>query len=235
MTARERGIAVGIASALPVSIERIAEWAKAAESRGLLLVPITAVAIKAKSSCNVIASAIECATLITASPMPPYETLPYRPCAGIMVLNRAGLRLHRPAHRAAPSTSTPPMSGRCRRAASTRARTPSRRRCASFTRKPTSARSKSSARSRTGSPTTSRATSSAQAWKRQIPRPEAEMVRAALHRRRQRDRHQPGRRPQAGIHRLALGGDGRTCRSWSCRSSADLRAGGAGIREVCEK
>ena len=48
--ARERGFAVGVASALPVSIERIAKWAKAAESHGLLLVPITAVANKAKSS-----------------------------------------------------------------------------------------------------------------------------------------------------------------------------------------
>jgi hypothetical protein len=50
MAARERGIAVGIASALPVSIDHIAKWAKAAESRGLLLVPITAVAVKAKQS-----------------------------------------------------------------------------------------------------------------------------------------------------------------------------------------
>jgi len=50
MTARERGVAVGIASALPVSIEHIAKWAKAAESRGLLLVPISAVALKAKQS-----------------------------------------------------------------------------------------------------------------------------------------------------------------------------------------
>ena len=41
MTARERNVAVGIASALPVSIDEIAKWAKAAESRGLLLVPIT--------------------------------------------------------------------------------------------------------------------------------------------------------------------------------------------------
>jgi polysaccharide deacetylase 2 family uncharacterized protein YibQ len=48
--AREHGSAVGIASALPVSIERIAQWAKAVESRGILLVPITAVAIKPKSS-----------------------------------------------------------------------------------------------------------------------------------------------------------------------------------------
>ena len=48
--ARERGMAVGVASALPVAIERIAQWAKAAESRGILLVPISAVAIKPKSS-----------------------------------------------------------------------------------------------------------------------------------------------------------------------------------------
>ena len=48
--ARERGVAVGIASALPVSIDHIAKWAKAAESRGLQLVPISAVALKAKQS-----------------------------------------------------------------------------------------------------------------------------------------------------------------------------------------
>ena len=48
MAARERSVAVGISSALPVSIAHIAKWAKAAESRGLLLVPITAVALKAK-------------------------------------------------------------------------------------------------------------------------------------------------------------------------------------------
>jgi uncharacterized protein len=50
MAAREHGVAVGISSALPVSIERIAKWAKAAESRGVQLVPITAVALKAKQS-----------------------------------------------------------------------------------------------------------------------------------------------------------------------------------------
>lgn len=42
--ARERGTAVGMASALPVSIDRIANWAKAAEARGVLLVPISALA-----------------------------------------------------------------------------------------------------------------------------------------------------------------------------------------------
>jgi uncharacterized protein len=50
MTAREHGVAVGMSSALPVAIDHIAKWAKTAESRGLLLVPITAVAVKAKPS-----------------------------------------------------------------------------------------------------------------------------------------------------------------------------------------
>jgi polysaccharide deacetylase 2 family uncharacterized protein YibQ len=51
-TARERGVAVGTATALPVAIERIAKWAKTAEGRGYLIVPITATATsnRAKSS-----------------------------------------------------------------------------------------------------------------------------------------------------------------------------------------
>jgi polysaccharide deacetylase 2 family uncharacterized protein YibQ len=48
--ARERGHAVGMATALPVSIDRIAQWAKAAEGRGIVLVPVSVVATKAKSS-----------------------------------------------------------------------------------------------------------------------------------------------------------------------------------------
>jgi uncharacterized protein len=48
--AKEHGSAVGVAQALPVSIERIAQWAKAAEARGIVLVPITAIAIRPKSS-----------------------------------------------------------------------------------------------------------------------------------------------------------------------------------------
>jgi uncharacterized protein len=47
--ARERGIAVGASGALPVAIERIAKWAKAAASRGITLVPISAVANRPKS------------------------------------------------------------------------------------------------------------------------------------------------------------------------------------------
>jgi polysaccharide deacetylase 2 family uncharacterized protein YibQ len=50
MMARERSFAVGVSSALPVSIEHIAAWAKAAEGRGLLLVPISAIAARGKQT-----------------------------------------------------------------------------------------------------------------------------------------------------------------------------------------
>lgn len=48
--ARSRGSAVGVAGSLPVAIDRISLWAKAAAERGILLVPITAIANKPKSS-----------------------------------------------------------------------------------------------------------------------------------------------------------------------------------------
>jgi polysaccharide deacetylase 2 family uncharacterized protein YibQ len=47
--AKERGTAVGMASALPVSIERIGVWIKALESRGIMLVPLTTAMLKSKS------------------------------------------------------------------------------------------------------------------------------------------------------------------------------------------
>jgi polysaccharide deacetylase 2 family uncharacterized protein YibQ len=50
MKARDSGSAVGYATAKPGTIARIAEWIKKAESKGIILVPITMVAIKAKSS-----------------------------------------------------------------------------------------------------------------------------------------------------------------------------------------
>ncbi len=50
MMARDNGVAVGLANAQPGAIARIAEWAKKVEARGFVLVPITMVAIKAKSS-----------------------------------------------------------------------------------------------------------------------------------------------------------------------------------------
>ena len=48
--AKERGTAVGIASALPISIERIGAWIKSLESRGVMLVPLTTAMLKSKSS-----------------------------------------------------------------------------------------------------------------------------------------------------------------------------------------
>jgi polysaccharide deacetylase 2 family uncharacterized protein YibQ len=47
--AKERGLAVGIASALPISIERIAAWTKTLDSRGIMLVPLTTAMLKSKS------------------------------------------------------------------------------------------------------------------------------------------------------------------------------------------
>jgi uncharacterized protein len=47
--AKERGLAVGVASALPISIERIAAWIKTLDSRGILLVPLTTAMLKSKS------------------------------------------------------------------------------------------------------------------------------------------------------------------------------------------
>jgi uncharacterized protein len=47
--ARDRGTAVGIASALPISIERIGVWIKALEGHGVMLVPLTTAMLKSKS------------------------------------------------------------------------------------------------------------------------------------------------------------------------------------------
>ena len=47
--ARDGGVAVGVATALPVSLAHIAKWAKSAESRGFLLVPISAAVVKPKA------------------------------------------------------------------------------------------------------------------------------------------------------------------------------------------
>jgi polysaccharide deacetylase 2 family uncharacterized protein YibQ len=47
--ARSRGIAIGSASSLPITVARIAEWAKAADARGVLLVPVSMAANRAKT------------------------------------------------------------------------------------------------------------------------------------------------------------------------------------------
>lgn len=48
--ARENGSAVGFATAQPATIARLAEWAEKIESRGFVLVPITMISAKPKSS-----------------------------------------------------------------------------------------------------------------------------------------------------------------------------------------
>jgi polysaccharide deacetylase 2 family uncharacterized protein YibQ len=48
--AKTRGFAVGMATAQPVSIERIARWMKAAEARGIRIVPLSAILLKPKQT-----------------------------------------------------------------------------------------------------------------------------------------------------------------------------------------
>ena len=48
--AKERGIAIGTASALPVSIDRIGAWIKGLDRKGILLVPLTTAMLKSKSN-----------------------------------------------------------------------------------------------------------------------------------------------------------------------------------------
>jgi polysaccharide deacetylase 2 family uncharacterized protein YibQ len=48
--AKERGIAIGTASALPVSIDRLGAWIKGLDAKGILLVPLTTAMLKSKSS-----------------------------------------------------------------------------------------------------------------------------------------------------------------------------------------
>jgi uncharacterized protein len=48
--ARGGGIVVGYSSALPASIDRIAKWAKSAQGRGIILIPATAAAVRARST-----------------------------------------------------------------------------------------------------------------------------------------------------------------------------------------
>jgi polysaccharide deacetylase 2 family uncharacterized protein YibQ len=48
--ARERGSAIATASALPVSLERIARWISEAEARGIRVVPLSALVLKPKQT-----------------------------------------------------------------------------------------------------------------------------------------------------------------------------------------
>src|SRR5208282_6324284 len=65
---------------------------------------------------------------------------------------------------------------------------------------------------------------------RQIPRPETEVVRAALYWRRQRDRHRASRgRPPTGIRGMALGASAKPPGFGRALQTQDLRARGRGI------
>jgi uncharacterized protein len=48
--AKDRGFAVGTASALPISIDRLAAWIKTLDAHGVMLVPLTTTMLKSKSS-----------------------------------------------------------------------------------------------------------------------------------------------------------------------------------------
>ena len=48
--ARGGGVVVGYSSALPASIDRISKWARAAQRRGIVLVPVSVAAVRARSS-----------------------------------------------------------------------------------------------------------------------------------------------------------------------------------------
>ncbi len=48
--AMKRGAAIGMTSALPVSVDRIGVWIKSLESRGVMLVPLTTAMLKSKSN-----------------------------------------------------------------------------------------------------------------------------------------------------------------------------------------
>ena len=160
--ARERGIAVGFATALPATIERIARMGEGGRkprlragadqrgrdqgrSRANGCVAATRVAIRRHDLC-LDCRGFDC-TAACRMTKSPYEDLPYRPCVGMMRVQPRRAASSSAGAPTAPNTSTRRMSGRCRKAASTRAKTPSRPRCASSTRKPTSRRSRSSARS----------------------------------------------------------------------------------------
>lgn len=48
--AMKRGVAIGMTSALPVSVDRIGVWIKSLEIRGVMLVPLTTAMLKSKST-----------------------------------------------------------------------------------------------------------------------------------------------------------------------------------------
>ena len=153
---RARASRIGAASSLPVTIDRLAAWAKGLEAKGIQLVPVSAAlaaargGVMAKRCAPGAVRAIRPhrATGFHARPQavhdPAQGRLRRRPALPPLRrrdADQSAPRCSSAAHRR-PRACRPPTPGRCRRAASTRARTPRRRRCASCTRRRTSPRSR---------------------------------------------------------------------------------------------
>ena len=163
--------------------------------------------------------------------MPRYEDLPYRPCAGLCVINRKGLvfigrRIDGPEHVDETHVWQMPQGG------IDEGEKPYPAALRELYEETNIKSVEKLGEIRAGSPTTSRK-DRRQGVERQISRPDAEMVRAALHRQGQRDRHrEPRRRARAGVRRLALGADGEPSRPGGAVQAQDLRAGGEGVFEI---
>ena len=161
--------------------------------------------------------------------MPKYEDLPYRPCAGLCVINRKGLvfigrRTDGPEHVDRTHVWQMPQGGidEGEKPYPAALRELYEETSIKSVEKLGEIRRLANLRH----PEKDRH----QSVEGQIPRPEAEMVRAALHRQGQRDRRrESGRRTQSGVHRMALGADGESSRPRGAFQARDLRAGGQGI------
>ena len=166
--------------------------------------------------------------------MPRYEDLPYRPCVGLCVINRKGLvfigrRSEGPEHTDATHVWQMPQGGidegekpypAALRELYEETNIKSVEKLGEIKRLADLRHPEEDRH---------------QGLEREIPRPEAEMVRAALHRQGQRDRHrESGRRARAGVHRMALGADGKPPRPGRAVQARDLRAGGQGVFQVRE-
>ena len=83
-TARAKGFAVGTGSAFDVTVGAVSSWINEAKKRGIEVVPDLGGRPRSGTGLAMAGSKGE------RRPIDP-ETLPYRPCVGIMVLNRDGL------------------------------------------------------------------------------------------------------------------------------------------------
>ena len=205
-TARAKGFAIGTGSAFDVTVDAVIAWVDEAKKRGIEIVPISAVAIDPEKRLRL---------AMAKKPVDP-ETLPYRPCVGIMVLNRDGLVWvgHRIADGEFANMTARRSSGRCRRAASTRARIRCRPPTASSTRRPACESVTLLAEAPDWINYDLPPRPGRHRAEGQISRPDAEMVRLPLRRRRKRDRAST-RRPAATRPNSTAG---RGSRWPNCRS-----------------